>query len=231
VQRLRHPPEAQDPRHRLRRQAGLVAEARREVAPAPADLLGECRDRHRAVARVQPRPCMLELGRDGRGGAEALQQHDVQQGKALLPPRRVVQAVDQVRGACAEDVLERDDAPRQLAHRQPEQAACPERGEIDLNAALLAGVLRDCRAVVEASDERAVAHAVDDQRRPEAQDQRDSGERHLQAAHRGARVCAVAEVGQDAAAQAQIWRAADGLPQVRLGGPHRATPTAPARRR
>src|SRR5918999_31008 len=73
--------EAQQPRERLGRQPELPAERRREVAPAPAQLVGERADRNRPVGLVQSPPRPLERGRDRRRlqrprGDRALEQRE-----------------------------------------------------------------------------------------------------------------------------------------------------------
>ena len=132
--------EAQDARVELGRQADLVAEARGQVPPAPAELAGEVADPRSAVGRAQDVPGP----RDARGrrarGREAPGQQRVERAEARLPAAGVRQPLRQA-GERAGQVLERDHLAGEHAHRHPEDHRGAQRSEVDLDA-----VLPNCRA-------------------------------------------------------------------------------------
>jgi hypothetical protein len=91
----------------------------------------------------------------GFGGFEPPGQGRLDQLEALARVARLRQPLLEERRLPAEGVFERDDASRQLVHRDAEDPACRERGEVDLQAAHLAVVLDHRARVVEPGDERA----------------------------------------------------------------------------
>jgi hypothetical protein len=95
----------------------------------------------------------------------------LEQRQPRRPTRGLLQALGEV--AAPDQVLELDDLAGQLAHRQPEDAAGTERGEIRLHAGGLPRVLGERRRVVQAAGERGERAAVDVHARAERDDEHD----------------------------------------------------------
>ena len=155
--RLR-PLEAQHAGELLGPDAVLGGEPLGEVAPAPADLGGECADVDPARHHLQAPPRLggLRLGarRDLDAGRQRPQQHAFDDGEAIGPRcGRGVEAVEQLTGEAPPQHVERHHLGGQRTGRQAEQRPCPGRRDGEHDAVLVAVVADDDRAGVQAAEQ------------------------------------------------------------------------------